>query len=80
MYIPYGRQSIDEKDIEAVVKVLRSDFLTTGPTIAEFEKKVMDYTGAKYAIAAVNGTSALRTERQHYMLPVLQQELVKGMR
>lgn len=59
MYIPYGRQSIDEKDIEAVVNVLRSDFLTTGPAVAEFEKKVADYTGAKYAVAIANGTAAL---------------------
>lgn len=59
MYIPYGRQSIDEKDIEAVVNVLRSDFLTTGPMISEFEKKVADYVGADYAVAIANGTAAL---------------------
>ena len=40
MYIPYGRQSISEEDIQAVVDVLRSDYLTTGPKIAEFEKMV----------------------------------------
>lgn len=39
MYIPYGRQSIDEKDIQSVVEVLKSDFLTTGPAIADFEKR-----------------------------------------
>ena len=59
MYIPYGRQSIDEADIRAVTEVLKSDFLTTGPKIAEFEKKVADYTGAKYAVAISNGTAAL---------------------
>lgn len=59
MYIPYGRQSIDEKDIEAVVQVLRSDYLTTGPKISEFEKKVADYVGAKYAVAVNSGTAAL---------------------
>lgn len=59
MYIPYGRQSIDEKDIQSVVEVLKSDFLTTGPAIADFEKKVADYTGAKYAVAISNGTAAL---------------------
>lgn len=59
MYIPYGRQWMEEDDIEAVVEVLRSDFLTTGPKIAEFEKKVAEYTGAKYAVAVSNGTAAL---------------------
>lgn len=59
MYIPYGRQAIDEDDIQAVVDVLRSDYLTTGPAITEFEKKVAEYTGAKYAVAIANGTAAL---------------------
>ena len=59
MYIPYGRQSIDDADIEAVVKVLKSDYLTTGPAVAAFEKKVADYVGAKYAVAVSNGTAAL---------------------
>lgn len=59
MYIPYGRQTIEEDDIEEVVKVLRSDFLTTGPKVEELEQSVKDYTGAKYAVAISNGTSAL---------------------
>lgn len=59
MYIPYGRQSVDDADIEAVVKVLKSDYLTTGPAVAAFEKKVADYVGAKYAVAVSNGTAAL---------------------
>lgn len=59
MQIPYGRQSIDEADIQAVVDVLRSDYLTTGPNIAEFERMVCAYTGAKYAAAIANGTAAL---------------------
>lgn len=59
MYIPYGKQTIDEDDIQAVCEVLRSDFLTTGPKIAEFEKTVAEYTGAKYAIAVSSGTAAL---------------------
>ncbi len=59
MYIPYGRQTIDEDDIQAVCEVLRSDFLTTGPKIAEFEKTVAEYAGAKYAIAVSSGTAAL---------------------
>ena len=47
--IPYGRQTIEEDDIEEVVKVLKSDFLTTGPKVAEFERAVAEYVGAKYA-------------------------------
>lgn len=59
MNIPYGRQTIEEDDIQAVVEVLKSDYLTTGPKVAEFEKKVADYVGAKYAVAISNGTAAL---------------------
>ncbi len=59
MYIPYGRQSIDDEDIQAVVDVLKSDYLTTGPKVSEFEKKVADYVGAKYAVAVNSGTAAL---------------------
>ncbi len=59
MYIPYGRQSIDEEDIQAIIDVLHSDYLTTGPKVAEFERKVADYVGAKYAVAVSNGTAAL---------------------
>lgn len=57
--IPYGRQTIEEDDIQTVVDVLKSDYLTTGPKIEEFEKAVSDYTGAKYAVAISNGTAAL---------------------
>lgn len=59
MNIQYGRQSIDEDDIQAVVDVLRGDYLTTGPNVAAFEKAVCEYTGAKYAVAVSNGTAAL---------------------
>lgn len=59
MYIPYGRQCLDEEDIEEVVKVLKSDYLTTGPKIREFEEKVEKYVGAKHAVAVCNGTAAL---------------------
>lgn len=59
MYIPYGRQSISEEDIQAVVDVLRSDYLTTGPKVAGFENIVANYVGAKYAVAVSNGTAAL---------------------
>ena len=57
--IPYGKQTIDQDVNQAVVDVLKSDFLTTGPKIAEFEQTVADYVGAKYAVAISNGTSAL---------------------
>ncbi len=59
MFIPYGRQSISEEDIQEVVRVLRSDYLTTGPTVTEFERQVAEYVGAKYAVAVSNGTAAL---------------------
>ena len=57
--IYYGRQSINDSDIESVVKILKSDFLTQGPTIERFEKCVAEYCGAKYAVAVTNATSAL---------------------
>ncbi|MBH0164043.1 UDP-4-amino-4,6-dideoxy-N-acetyl-beta-L-altrosamine transaminase [Fictibacillus sp. 7GRE50] len=58
-YLAYGRQWIDEEDIQAVVDVLKGDFLTTGPTINKFEHAVANYVGAKYAVAFSNGTAAL---------------------
>ncbi|MEQ8189548.1 MAG: UDP-4-amino-4,6-dideoxy-N-acetyl-beta-L-altrosamine transaminase [Candidatus Eremiobacterota bacterium] len=58
--IPYGKQWIDEDDINEVVRVLTSDYLTQGPEIIEFEKNICDYTGAKYCVAVSNGTSALQ--------------------
>lgn len=58
-YISYGKQTIDDKDIDMVIKVLKGDYLTTGPTVSEFEKKVANYVGAKYAVAVSNGTAAL---------------------
>ena len=57
--IPYGRQTIDEEDIEAVIEVLRSDWLTTGPKVAEFEEVLARYVGAKFAVAVSSGTAAL---------------------
>ena len=57
--IPYGRQSISEADIEAVADVLRSDFLTQGPTVPAFEQAVASYCGAAHAVAANSATSAL---------------------
>lgn len=57
--IPYGKQDISQDDIEAVVRVLRSDFLTQGPVVPEFEKQVATYCGAKHAQAVNSATSAL---------------------
>jgi len=59
MIIPYGKQSITQGDIDAVVNVLKSDFLTQGPTITTFEKNFAEYIGSKYAVAVSNGTAAL---------------------
>lgn len=57
--LPYGRQNIDVQDIAAVVDVLKSDWLTTGPKVAEFEQAFAKMTGAKHAVAVSNGTAAL---------------------
>ncbi len=57
--IPYGKQTITESDIKAVQEVLRSDYLTQGPKIEEFEKKFSHYIGADHAVAVANGTAAL---------------------
>lgn len=57
--LPYGRQEVTDEDIAAVVAVLRSDWLTTGPKIEEFENAVAERVGAKYAVAFSSGTAAL---------------------
>jgi UDP-4-amino-4,6-dideoxy-N-acetyl-beta-L-altrosamine transaminase len=57
--IPYSRQDIDNDDISAVIKVLKSDFLTTGPVIEEFEESVKSFCSVKHAVAVSNGTAAL---------------------
>ena len=57
--IPYGRQQITQDDIEAVIEVLRSDFLTQGPEVDKFEDTFAQYVGARYAVAVANGTAAL---------------------
>jgi len=58
--IPYGHQWIDKKDIEEVVKVLKSDWITQGPNVEEFEKKIAEYCKVKYAVAVSSGTAALQ--------------------
>ena len=57
--IPYGKQHITEEDIQAVIEALKSDYLTQGPRITEFETNFAKYIGAKYAVAVANGTAAL---------------------
>jgi UDP-4-amino-4,6-dideoxy-N-acetyl-beta-L-altrosamine transaminase len=57
--LPYGRHWVEEEDIQAVVNVLRSDWITMGPKIDEFEQSVCCYTGAQYAVAVSSGTAAL---------------------
>ena len=69
--IPYGRQAIEQDDIDAVVNTLTGDFLTQGPKVKEFEDKFAEYVGAKYAVAVNNATSGLH-------LSVLALELKKG--
>lgn len=58
-FLPYGRQSIDQDDIQAVLEVLQSDWLTQGPKVQEFEQAVADYCGVRFAVAVANGTAAL---------------------
>ena len=58
-FLPYGHQVIDDDDIAAVTKALRSDYLTTGPAVEFFEADVCAFTGAKYGVAVCNGTAAL---------------------
>src|SRR5215471_11888074 len=59
MLLPYGHQSIEEEDIQAVVDILRSDWLTTGPKVSEFEEAFAAFVGAKYGVAFSSGTAAL---------------------
>lgn len=59
--IPYGKQSIDDEDIKAVMEVLTSDWLTTGPKVSEFEQKFSSVAGSKESVVVSNGTAALHT-------------------
>ena len=58
-YLPYGKQWVDDEDVAAVLSVLRSDWLTTGPSVSEFEQSVAQYVGVCEAVAVSNGTAAL---------------------
>ena len=57
--IPYGKQEISEEDINAIIEILRGDFLTQGPTVAKFETNFKEYVQADYSVAVANGTAAL---------------------
>src|SRR6267154_4760175 len=57
--LPYGRQSLDEEDIQSVVEVLKSDWLTTGPKVGEFEEQFAEWVGTKHAVSVSSGTAAL---------------------
>ena len=58
-FLPYGRQLIDDDDIQAVISVLQSDWLTTGPRVAQFEQAICEYTGTMHGVAVNSGTAAL---------------------
>ncbi len=58
-FIPYGKQFIEQDDIDSVVETLKSDYLTTGPKVKEFEEALAEYCDAKYCVAVANGTAAL---------------------
>lgn len=68
-FIPYGHQSIDDEDVQSVVEVLKSDWLTTGPTVNQFEQDLAGYVGAQHAVAVNSGTSALDIAVQALDLP-----------
>ena len=57
--IPYGKQDITDEDVKGVIEALKSDYLTQGPRILEFENNFAEYIGSKYAVAVSNGTAAL---------------------
>ncbi len=73
-FIPYGKQFIDDEDIKAVVDVLKSDYITQGDKVPEFEKKLADYCGAKFAVVFNSGTSALHGA--YYVLGLERDEFI----
>jgi len=68
-FIPYGKQYVDENDKKAVLEVLESDFLTTGPKVKEFEEALADKLGFKYAVVVCNGTAALHLASRSILHP-----------
>ena len=71
-FLPYARHSIDEADIAAVAEVLRSDRLTTGPTVKAFEEAFAEAVGARYAVACSSGTAALHLAERGYQVRLLE--------
>ena len=63
----YGRQYIDQEDVEAVTKVLTADVITSGPQVSDLEKHLCEITHAKYAVAVCNGTAAIVHRRLSYL-------------
>ena len=68
-YIPYGTQSIDDEDVRAVVRALKSDYLTQGGEVESFESAIALYTGAKYCVATASATAALHLAVAALQLP-----------
>jgi len=68
-FIPYGKQWIDKDDVQAVLKILKSDLITQGPAIAKFEDIIRKRTGAKYCVSVANGTAALHLAVQTLGIP-----------
>ena len=58
-FLPYGKQHINNNDIQSVIKVLKSNFITQGPNIDKFEREFAKYVGVKYAVSCATGTAAL---------------------
>ena len=58
-FLPYGKQHINNNDIQSVIKVLKSNFITQGPNINKFEREFAKYVGVKYAVSCATGTAAL---------------------
>lgn len=78
-FLPYGRHCIDDDDINAVVNVLKGDWLTTGPVVNEFEKKLADTVGAKYAVVCSSGTAALHLSTSALLLNKTESVIVPAM-
>jgi len=74
--IPYGKQDIIQSDIDAVTEVLSSDFLTQGNVVPLFEKKICDYTSAKYSVVVNSATSALHLLLQPIVDYIVAQKLI----
>ena len=77
-FLPYGRQTVDDDDIRAVVEVLRSDWLTQGPVVERFERSLADLCEAEHAVAVSSGTAALHLAALAGRVEVVKVLLEKG--